>query len=245
MNPEVNPDGNDRMAIDARRLDANWRAITTELAVPRAARAERVLCRLGLPRRHARVVLATPALRRAWYLAIVIAAVVGLGATDPDQPTQSVFTLLVLAPLLPVLGVALAYGPGSDPMYEVQLATPMSGLRLVAVRAATVLVVSIVVIVGVSLVSEVARPMAAVWLLPALMLTVASLAAMTYVPPRRATTLVAVVWVGLVVGARLATEDELAAFAPAGQLACLALAVGLGAVAVTRRERFDRLQVAP
>jgi hypothetical protein len=55
---------------------------------------------------------------------------------------------------------------------------------------------------------------------------------------------VAVVWVGLVVGARLATEDELAAFAPAGQLACLALAVGLGAVAVTRRERFDRLQVA-
>ena len=120
--------------VDQPRLDANWRAITAELDAPRPSSLERVLGRVGVPGHVSRVIVATPALRRAWYLALAVAVLVGLGATNPGD-RGSLFTLLALAPTLPVLGVALAYGPAADPMYEAQLATPMRGLRLVAIRA--------------------------------------------------------------------------------------------------------------
>jgi len=234
----------DSMTIDQHRLDRNWRAISAELAIPRPARIERMLHGIGVPRRHVRVILATPSLRRAWYLAITIAVLVGLGATSPEEPVQSLFTLLVLAPLVPVLGVAMAYGPGADPMYEVQMATPLTGIRLVMIRAVTVLTVSIMVIVGLSMFSDVARPMAAAWLLPAVALTVGSLAAMTVLSPRRATTLVAVVWVVGAFSVRAIADDQLAAFRPVGQLICAVAAALLAGVVYARRERFDRLQVA-
>ena len=46
---------------------------------------------------------------------------------------------LVLAALLPLAGVAAAYGPGIDPSYEIGVAAPMSSFHLILVRASTVL----------------------------------------------------------------------------------------------------------
>lgn len=222
------------------RLDANWRAITSELDAPRPGRVERALRRVGVPARVSRVVVATPALRRAWFLSIGIAVLIGLSAARPDDP-DSVYALLLLAPVVPVLGVALAFGPAADPMYEAQLASPMRGVRLVAIRALTVLAVSIVVITTLSLMSPATRPMAAAWLLPALGLTSASLAAMTVFPPRRAASLVAVVWFVVVTIVREAATDGLAAFGPVGQLLSVAVAVAGAVTIVIRRGSFDRL----
>jgi len=129
-----------RPIIDPNRVDSNWRAITAELDAPEPGRVEAMLRRLGVPASTTRLIAATPALRRSWYLAIGIPAIVGLGAAGPGDQA-SLFALLTLAPTLPVLGVALAFGPSSDPMYEAQLATPTRGIRLVAIRAATVLAV--------------------------------------------------------------------------------------------------------
>ncbi len=228
--------------IDPARIDANWRAISAELDVPKASRMERLLRFARVPARATRLVVATPALRRSWYIALAIVTLVGLGAATPEEPRQSLFTLLVLAPLVPVLGVAMAYGPTADPAYEVQLATPMRGLRLVTIRAATVLGVSIVVIVSLSLLVDVARPMAAAWLLPALAVTTGSLAAMTVLSPRLATTAVGGAWVIVAFVGRAASDDWLGAFGPAGQIVAATAAAVFIAVSAARRTSFDRLE---
>lgn len=229
--------------IDPARLDANWRAISIELDAPRAGRLERALQFFRIPAPVIRVVGATPALRRSWFLAIVVVVLIGLGAADPASDA-SLFALLVTAPMVPVLGVALAYGTAADPSHEMQLATPMHGLRLVAIRAATVLVVSIVVIGSLSMMDAAARPVAALWLLPALAVTLASLAVMTVQPPRRAATIVALAWFSAVLVARAAAADPLAAFGAAGQVTALVVTVAAGTAIVARRDRFDVLEFA-
>lgn len=229
--------------IDPARIEANWRAISIELDTPRPSRLERALRTVRVPLPVVRVVAATPALRRSWYLSIAAVVLIGLGVADPGDE-GSLFALLVMAPLLPVLGVAMAYGSAADPSHEIQVATPTHGLRLVTVRAATVLSVSIVIIVLLSLLSEAARPVAAAWLLPALAVTAASLATMTFQPPRRATSIVALGWFAVVLGARMVADDPLAAFRLGGQFAAMAVAVGAAALAYRRRDRFERLEAA-
>jgi hypothetical protein len=227
--------------VDQVRLDANWRAITAELDAPKPSILERLLDRIWVPGHVTRVIVATPALRRAWYLALGVAVLVGLGAANPGD-RSSLFTLLALAPTLPVLGVALAYGPAADPMYEAQLATPMRGLRLVAIRAVTVLCVAVVVLGVPSLLSPVARPMAFAWLLPAVALTSGSLALMTWIPPRRAAALVAVIWFVGVVVIEGVGSTELTAFGAVGQVAALLVAVAAAGIVFTRRSSFDRME---
>jgi hypothetical protein len=229
--------------VDQRRIEANWRAITIELDAPRPSRLERALRRAGVPTPVTRMVAATPALRRAWYLSIVGVVLIGLGVADPTD-RASLFALLVMAPLLPVLGVALEYGSAADPAHEIQVATPTHGLRLVAVRAATVLVVSVVAVVLFTLTNDAARPYTAVWLLPAVAVTTASLALMTVRPPRQAAAAVAVAWLVAVVVARTSADDPLAAFRAAGQLVAVAVIAAAVTVAVVRRERFERLEPA-
>jgi hypothetical protein len=146
--------------IDTARIDANWRAISAELDAPRPARIERLLRAVRVPSHVVRIIVATPALRRSWYLSVIAVVLVGLGGADPAS-RDSLFALLVLAPMLPVLGVALAYGSAADPSHEIQLATPTHGLRLVAIRSVTVLVVSIAIVAPLAALSEAARPMAA------------------------------------------------------------------------------------
>ncbi len=228
--------------VDQARLDANWRAISAELDAPRLSRPERALRRLQVPGHVTRVVLATPALRRAWYLSIVIAVIVGVGAAQPGD-RASLFTLLVLAPVLPVLGVALAYGPSADPLYEAQLATPMRGVRLVAIRAVTVLAVAVVAVGVPALVSPAARSSAFAWLLPALALTSASLALMTWMSPRRSASVVAGAWFTIVIVAEAAASAPLPTFGLAGQLAALAVALVAGTLTYVRRGSFDRMDV--
>jgi hypothetical protein len=188
-------------------------------------------------------VVATPALRRAWYLSILAVVVVGLGGADESRP-DSLWALLVLSPLLPVLGVGMAYGTVADPSHEIQLATPTRGLRLVAIRSVTVLVVSIVVVLSLSVLSPAARPMAAAWLLPALAVTSVSLALMTFRPPRQATVIVAIGWLAAVLIAQAAANDQLAAFRAGGQIVSVVVALAAVAVMVIRRNSFEQLELA-
>ncbi|MEL6890549.1 MAG: zf-HC2 domain-containing protein [Actinomycetota bacterium] len=224
--------------ITQERLDATWRAISFELDAPRPSRIERVLGRVGVPEQIGRIVVATPALRRSWFLALALAALIGSVAVDSADPRSSVFVLLFLAPLAPVIGVALAYGRWADPAHELHVTTPMHGLRLLVIRSVVVLTVSVVVIGGLSLLGDVTRPLAAAWLLPALATTSASAAAMTLTTPVRATTIVGASWVTLAFVGRTA-PDDLGAFSPPAQVLAVLVAVGAAAVVWLRREHLD------
>lgn len=221
------------------RIDANWRAITFELDAPAPSRLERVLRKVGFSSGTARLVAATPALRRSWAAALAAVVLIGLGASNDDP--DNIVAMLLLAPLIPVLGVALAYGPAVDPAHEIGLATPMRGLRLLLIRAATVVSVAIAVLAGSVLLSAASNGLAFVWLLPALALTSVALGLMTITTPRRAVAAVSVSWALVAFVVQAATQDAMALFGPAMQVASLVAAGVAGLVVVRRHEAFDRV----
>ncbi len=223
------------------RIDANWRAIQIELDAPRPSWVERSLSRFGASSATARLVAATPALRRSWLGSLVAVIVVGLSAADASRPRDSLFVLLLLAPLVPVFGVSLAYGPAADPAHEISLATPMRGLRLVMVRSLTVLVVAAATLCGAALLAPAPAPLALAWLLPALACTASALALMTFTSPRRAAGATALGWLLLVAVAAAGSGDRLQAFGAGGQVLAVVAAAAMAALVHTRRERFDLL----
>lgn len=129
-----------------------------------------------------------PAVRRAWLPAVLLVAAGAVALAHGGAVPDARPWLLALAPVVPVAGVALSYGPHADPMYEITAATPSAGLRLVLMRTAAVLAVSLplLTLAGALLPSSDA-PGAATWLLPGLALTLASLALAGYVGLRAAT----------------------------------------------------------
>jgi len=222
------------------RVAANWRAVVAELDAPRRNVLERMIVRLGVPPDTVRVMGATPALRRSWFVAIFVVLLFAVAAASPDRRDATLLWLLALAPLLPVLGVALAYGPGVDPSHEITIAAPMSGFRLVLVRATTVLLTSLVLGGGVSLLMLPRHDlMVAAWLLPALALSLLCLALMTVLESRTAAAIVSGAWLVLVVAVGANASDQLALFRGAGQLVFAGLALVGGAALYLRRRAFD------
>lgn len=230
--------------LDPVRLDLTWCGILVGVDPPRRGWFERAAAALGLPVDVARLMAATPSMRRSWYLTIAGALLFGLAAASPSrQGTGSELLFLILAPLVPVVGVALAYGPGVDPAHEVTVAAPLSGLRLVLTRVAAVLAVSIVLGGAASLLLRRGDGAhAAAWLLPSFGLSMACLALTTFVRPKVAGSVVGGAWIAVAVLCS-GQADQFAVVGPPTQVAMLGIGfVGL-LVTVARRGRFDEVRV--
>jgi hypothetical protein len=121
--------------------------------------------------------------------------------------------LLAVAPLVPVAGVALSYGRHADPLHEIVATSPSGGLRLVLMRTAAVLAVSVPLLTGAGLLLPATdprlpqAPAAAAWLLPGLALTLATLALSGYVGCRTASAVVGGGWL-LALAAPLLTAPD-------------------------------------
>ena len=228
----------------AQRLDANWRAIVAELDAPARSRLERVLLTLRMPEATARTLVATPALRRAWFVATGEALLFGLGAADTSKPGASLLLLLALAPMVPVVGVTLAYGPGSDPAHEATIATPMSGLRLVLLRSSAVVACSIGAAGIATLLLRDKTWMSIAWLVPSLALPALCLALSTFVTPRRAAVVIGVLWLVPLSVINRNVSDELVLFREWGQASLAVVAIAAAITVSARREAFDRLVTA-
>lgn len=143
--------------------------------------------------------------------------------------------VLLLAPVLPVLGVAASWSQGLDPAYELTASVPRAGLHLVLRRTASVLAVVVPALLVGGWATGVPGVTAAQWLLPCLAFTSTTLALGGVVGVTRAAAAVVVVWAGVVVAPTMAAHR--AAFAlQAGGLPVwgLVLALGIGVVIVRR-----------
>jgi len=229
--------------VDPTRIERNWQAITVELDVPAPSRIERLVCRFGMPTRLTRVALATPGLRRAWFVAIAVVMFVALIAGDTATNADNMLGFLALAPLIPVLGVSFAYGVEADPSHEIGVATPMRGLTLVLTRVAVILIVSMFLLTLAALLNLTAGFFAAAWLLPSIALTFTTLAASTWLAPRRAAAVTAGGWLALLFVVNGAAEQRLAAFTAPAQVFYLFMAAVAFVVVWQRRDRFDLLAV--
>ena len=120
-----------------RDQQAVWDGVLERVDRPTRSITERLLGVLRVRPDTAKLLATTPALRLAWLAAVVFVAAfaVAAGRMEGDGP----WLLLVIAPLLPVAGVATAYGPALDPTYEIGVAAPLSGLRLTLLRTLAVI----------------------------------------------------------------------------------------------------------
>lgn len=191
--------------VPQRPLDLVWDRIRQQAEEPPVTPVQRALIRAGLSESDALLVAAAPSLRTSWLLGLVgTLGFVALSVAYGGARGLAVF--LLVAPLVPVVGVAFAYGPDVDPAYEVGRAAPYPATRLLLLRTAAVLATCLPLVAATSLVVPGLDATAFAWLLPALAFSVVVLAASTWCRPAAAATAVALGWACAVGTAGLVRE---------------------------------------
>ena len=212
-------------------VERSWANVVAELDAPRPGPLESALARAGVPGHIARLLAATPALRLSWLLACAL--VLGFAVWAAGEREHGAYWFLVLAPLLPLAGVALAYGPDVDPTYEIGLAAPMRSFALLLIRAVAVLATTGVLATIAGLALDGPHWSAAAWLAPSLGLTLASLALATRAVPLLAFGGLATLWIAGTGAGWLWAREPLDLFSPGGQL-CFVLLAALAALVLIR-----------
>jgi len=230
---------------DPAALDAGWERLDAELDAPRPGLFESLLVRTGVPDHIARLLAATPVLRGSWLGAVLAVLGTTVWVSNALRTTDSPTLFLALAPLLPLAGVALSFGPVLDPTYEMAVVAPLHGFRLLMIRTVAVLVAGL----GLNGLATLALPgfglRALAWLLPALALTTTGLALTPRLGPVRAPSLVGGAWIALLLAARgagPAGDGALAPFTAPGQAVAAAVAALAAVLLFAGRDGFDRFQ---
>lgn len=216
-----------------------WAAVRVRIERPRAGLVECILRGAGVPGHVARILVASPALRLPWLVAV------GFSLLFAALASRSLFgdplPFVVLAPLVPIAGVAAAFGGRVDPLWEVGLSSPTGGFRLTMLRAASVLATSVALTGMAAVLLPDGGWLPVAWLLPSLALTVLALAlSSTSLSPIAASVAVGTAWMaGMLVVTRTSSEP-LAVFDAAGQWSFALVALVAAAVLVVRRAAFER-----
>ncbi len=212
-----------RAGVRARpdRQDAVWDEIVRVVDAPVRGPMERFLMALGVRQHVARLLAATPSLRLSWLASqAFVLALTALWVTWRQErvpESAAAFVFLTVAAVLPVIGIALAYGRGVDPTYEVGMAAPMPSFRLLLIRALAVLASSSVIALGVSATIPGLPWMAAAWIIPSLGLASATLAVSSYMRPIKAAAVVLLTWLAVAM-AFTSASDALAMFGRSAQV---------------------------
>lgn len=173
-----------------------------------------------------------------WLAMVVGVTLLALLLDLVGTGTGEVSLVLLLAPVLPVLGVAASWSRGLDPAYELTASVPRAGLYLVLRRTASVLGVVVPALLVGGLATGV---MVAQWLLPCLAFTATTLALGSVVGVTRAAVALTIVWAAVVVAPTLATSRTAFALQTDGLPAWgLILALGIGVV-IARRGAYSVL----
>jgi hypothetical protein len=218
-------------------VDESWPAVEAGLAPQGRVR------RGSAWREVVVLVTAGPAARWAWLTAslVVLALAAGIGAVSPVTGGAELPLLGLVAPLVPILGVAVSYGTGLDDAHEVIASTPGGGLRLLLMRSVTVLASSTVIALVAGIAVGYGSPVP--WLLASLALVVLTLALGSLIGVGRAAGVVGGGWAVAATVTTLSTPTHAvpipltAEFAPVW----LAVAVAAAFVVAVRRDAFDQV----
>lgn len=191
-------------------LDQVWLAVAARVWRRPPGVVERVAARVLRSPALARALVTTPSLLWAWLLATAV--VFGVG--ELVDRTTDLPAVALLAPALAGAGIAYAYGPGTDPAYELARTVPTSARMVLLVRALAVFAVDAGLGVIASVVLPVPDGLTYRWLAPmtavaALALAVATLARSAVV----GATVASLVWATAVSAGTAATRRVDAAVA--------------------------------
>jgi hypothetical protein len=158
-------------------LDRVWLGVATQVWRRQPGRTERLAGRVLRSPGLARALVTTPSLLLAWLIATAVVLLAGvfatLGTGTPCVP--------LLAPAVAAVGIAYAYGPGIDPVWELSRSMAVSDRMILLVRALAVLALNAALGLAASAASGAAAAVTFGWLVPmtavcALALAVATLA---------------------------------------------------------------------
>jgi hypothetical protein len=184
--------------VDPAPLRAVWHRVADELQVPHPTRTEQLARRLGLSDRDALLVAAAPTLRGSWLLGLLLCLLFSIVAVSQSE-ARAGLVFLCVAPLLAVGAVAFAYGQEADPSWEITLASPYPPLRLLLLRAVSVLLVALPIAFVAAPILPGPPWVAGAWLLPAFACAALTLAVSTWVSVRYAAGVTSLGWVGAVI----------------------------------------------
>ncbi|WP_433364063.1 hypothetical protein ACQPZX_33305 [Actinoplanes sp. CA-142083] len=191
-----------------------------------------------------------PARRRRWSVAsnrwlvwhlvpwlvmslAVLACAVLLQAAQPLVPL-----VLLLAPVAPLPGVAIAWSRRHDPAWELIAGTPAAGLAMLLRRTAAVL---IVIVPSLALASSRTGVSLALTLLPCLAFTAATIALGAFIGVHRAAAGLGIAWtLAVLVPAVISTHVPLV-LRPGSSGAWALLTLALAGLAATRAANYRRL----
>jgi anti-sigma factor RsiW len=228
--------------VDASALALGWDRVRSEMERPQQPAVIRVARRLGLSEPLSVLLTATASLRTAWLSASLVAlgfAYIATRFTDGE----ALWPFLLVAPLIPVVGVAATYGPATDPLETLIVTSPYGRARLILVRTLGVLATCMPVAFLLGLTLPGPEWVAAAWLGPALALIPILLALAAFVGPRSAASAIAMGWSATV----LLSVRRLPATWPVEtdrQLVLLGLAVAACLVLVVRSRMTRKIGAA-
>lgn len=173
------------------------------------------------------------------WLVMILLVTAAAVALDQLGSGAGVSLVLLIAPVLPVLGVAASWGRALDPAYELTAATPRAGLPLLFRRTTSVLAVVVPGLTAASLLTGLGPSR---WLLPCLAFTVGTLALGALVGITRAAIVLIAAWVLAIVAPTIAfSRTSVALDLAATPVWAGVLLLGLVVIAV-RRMAFTGLE---
>lgn len=228
-----------RPLTDAALLTDAWSGVRAGVESPRRPWLIRLAEHLGLNESTGVVLGAAASLRVAWLSGAFVALGFAFGATLFTAKT-SLWPFLLIAPLIPVLGVASAYGHSEEPFEALAVTAPYGRTRLILVRTVAVLLTSLPASVVLGLFLPGPDWVAAAWLGPALAMVPLLLAVASYAGPRLASAVVTLLWCGVVLGSVRGLPATWPVEATQ-QAVYLALAVGALAVLAVRSRQTRKI----
>ncbi|MCK9875469.1 zf-HC2 domain-containing protein [Frankia sp. Ag45/Mut15] len=235
-------------AADQDRVAAGWSRLDAALDRPHRGPVERMMVRVRVPETTARLIAVTPGLRAPWLLAVTLTLTLTTLASHLAQAAAAPLVFLGVAPALPMVGVALSFGPRLDPSYELVAVTPLHTFRLLLLRTLAVLATTSVLSGCASLALPGFGLVVLGWLLPGVALTLLTLALIPRLGPLLAPTLTGTGWVAALLATVHPNTGSSVIFSPIGQLwatvavlfAALVLTASRSAFATSRRLNLAR-----
>jgi len=236
--------------VDGARLARNRSVLLVRLATGEAGLARRLLRRCRIPDYLVTLLAATPSLRRSWLLSVagVLAVVTGEAALVRYDVTSGLpggyigqdflVPFVLLAPLLPLAGVAAAFIPLFDPAYRLAIAAPFSSLTLLLARAVSALTAAMIPVACAAFLLPGPGWLPAAFLLPSLAVCAIALAAGTVISPLAAAIGAGTLW-ALPVLLLTVSHLPLTIVGWRGQAICAAAMLAAVAVLLVRRDRFE------
>ena len=161
-------------------LDRVWAGVAAQVWRRHPGWTERTAARLLRSPGLARALVTTPSLLLPWLISTVVAFGVGaLVSIGPGQPL-----VWLIAPGVAAVGIAFAYGPGTDPAWELSLSCAVPDRMVLFARGMAVFAVNAALGLLASTVSGAAAALTFGWLVP--MTAVSALALAVSVTARSA-----------------------------------------------------------